>query len=215
MPKNKDKRNPQVRKAGRPKRDLEGQAQEMMQSNDLKELDQVDIPDELRDRLEGADVAELDDLEHELGFIAEEPLEKQAEIQEVEEMVPPQTQESLHSEIEAGKQWRERVAGSCEIKISDDRMSAQISLYPSQHGGNPLDFGTVKSELASAGVVFGINEELLKKLIITVEKTHEKKEGVIIAKGLPPEEGKDGAIEYHFGEDEAALGEAVQEQENT
>ncbi len=215
MPKNKDKGNGQVKKAGTPKRNLEEKAQEIMRSNDLKELAQVDIPDELRDRLERAGVAELDELEHELGFLAEEPLEKQAEIKEVEKMVSPQPEESLHSVIEAGEQWRERVDGSCEIKISDDRMSAQISLYPSQHGGNPLEFGTVKNELTSAGVVFGINEELLKKLIITVEKTHEEKEGVIIAKGLPPEEGKDGMIQYHFGEDEAALGEADQEQENT
>jgi hypothetical protein len=215
MPKKKDKGNDQVKKASTPKRDFEEQAQEIMRSNDLKALDQADIPDKLRDRVEGADVAELDDLEQELGFIAEEPLEKRVEIKEVEEMVSPQAEESLHSVKEAGERWRERVDGLCEIKISDDRMSAQISLYPSQHGGNPLDFGTVKKELTSAGVVFGINEELLKKLIITVEKMHEEKEGVIIAKGLPPEEGKGGTIQYHFGEDETALGEAYQEQENT
>lgn len=211
MTKNKDKGKGQVKKAGRPKRDLEEQAQEIMRSNDIKELDQVDIPDDLRNRLKEIDAAELDDLEHELGFVAEEPLEKQAEIKEVEEMVTQQTEESLQSVIEVSEQWRERVNGSCEIKISDDRMSAQISLYPSLHGGNLPDFGTIKDELVSAGVVFGINEELLKKLLSTVEKTREKKEGVIIAKGLPPEEGKDGSIEYHFGEDEAALIEGDQE----
>ena len=55
---------------------------------------------------------------------------------------------------------------------------------------------------------------LLKKLIITVDKTHEEKEGVIIAQGLSPEEGKDGVIEYHFGEDEAILDQDEGEMEN-
>jgi hypothetical protein len=84
-------------------------------------------------------------------------------------------------------------------------MSALVSLRPSLHGGEPLTFEGVMKEAASAGVVHGINEDLLKKLIMTVEKTKEEKQGVMFAKGTPPEEGHDGQVEYHFGEDDAVL----------
>ena len=193
----------------------EVQARDIMRSSDLEELDRAEIPEELRHRLDSTDVAELDDLEEELGYKEEELPETQPEEVISEEYVAPQTEQPVYAAEEQAERIEKTVDASCVVKVSNDRMSAMVSLYPSQHGGNSLDFGTVKNELTSAGVVFGINEELLKKLIITVEKTHEEKEGVIIAKGLPPEEGKDGTIEYHFGEDEAALGEADQEQENT
>jgi uncharacterized protein (DUF342 family) len=93
-------------------------------------------------------------------------------------------------------------------------MSVLISLYPSQHEGKPLDFETAKNELENNGVVFGINEDLLKKLIITVEKTHEEKEGIIVAKGMVPEDGKDGVIAYHFDEDEAILEQGEHDAQN-
>lgn len=204
MLKKKNRGKDKLGSEGKPKKNLEEQAQDIMRSSDLEELDKAEIPEKLRNRLEGANVAALDDLEEELGFNAEEVI---VEEETHREHVTQQTEESVLEAEEHGEQPQEGVDASCMVKISDDRMSAMISLYLSQHGGKPLDFIMVKKELDSAGVVFGINEELLKKLIITVEKTQEEKEGVIIAKGLPPEEGKDGLIKYHFGEDEALLDE--------
>lgn len=201
-------------KAGRPKKNLEEQAQDIMRSSDLEELEKAEIPEELRDRLEGADVGALDDLEQELGFNVQEPSERPPEEDEAVDLPPPQTGEQLQETVDNGGQEEESIDASCTVKVSEDRMSALVSLYPSQHGGKLLDFATVKDELDSTGVVFGINEELLKKLIITVEKTHEEKEGVIIAKGQPPDEGKDGIIVYHFGEDEAILEQSDEEQDN-
>jgi hypothetical protein len=187
------------------KENLEEQAQNIMQSSDLEELDRVEIPEELRDRVEGADVSALDDLEDELGFndsVMTPP------IQETESGVqapPPQSEERASETEQQDEKREEAVDASCSVTISDDKMSALISLYPSQHGGKPLDFEMTKNALEGEGVVYGINEDLLKKLIITVEKTHEEKEGIIVAKGLVPEDGKDGVIVYHFAEDEAIL----------
>jgi len=207
MSKKKNRGNDRSHKGGKPKKNLEEQAQDIMRSSDLEELEKAEIPEEFRSRLEGADVAALDDLEEELRFDEDEGLSEE------ETAAGPVTQQTLDTE-EHVEQPQEGIDASCVVKISDDRMSALISLYPSQHGGKPVDFATVKKELDSAGVVFGVNEELLKKLIITVEKTHEEKEGVIIAKGLLPEEGKDGLIEYYFGEDEALFDQDDGEQEN-
>jgi hypothetical protein len=104
-----------------------------------------------------------------------------------------------------GEPEETRVDGSCSVRISEDGMSALVSLHPSLHGGEPLTFEDVMKEVATAGVVHGVNEDLLKKLIMAVEKTKEEKQGVMFAKGTPPEEGLDGRVEYHFGEDDAVL----------
>jgi len=236
-------------------KDLEDQAQDIMRSSDLEELDRAEIPEALRERLSEADVYALDNIEKELGFqetvgevdipaaetsfeetTFEKPLFEKTTFEEetsavgtsmekpsVEEMTVGETpdtaddrqvQETVYGEVRQAVQSGEAVDASCIVKISDDNMSALISLYPSQNDGRPLDYEMLKNELEAVGVVYGINEDLLKKLVIAVENTHEEKEGVIIAKGLPPEEGKDGFIEYHFGEDEAILDKDEGEEES-
>jgi hypothetical protein len=204
----KKKRDREARKAGGAGKSddgLEQQAQDIMRSSDLEELDRAEIPDELRERLEETDFSGLDDLEEEFGLSDDVTAEAQPEMpMSRQPSTQPADNACVKKEKHAGPE-KEPVDASCSVKISEDSMSALISLYPSMHNGKPLDFAMVKSELDSRGVVYGINEELVKKLIITVEKTQEEKEGVMIAKGLAPEEGKDGYIEYHFGEDESVL----------
>ena len=199
-------------------KDLEEQVQDIMRSSDLEELDRAEIPKELRERLSEADVSALDDIE--IPSFAEETSVEGTSIEEMTVEETPDTKESrqveeaVYNDVEHAAQTGEAIDASCIVKISDDKMSALISLYPSQNDGRPLDYEMAKNELEAVGVVYGINEDLLKKLVITVENTHEEKEGVIIAKGLPPEEGKDGFIEYHFGEDEAILDQDDEEEEN-
>ena len=206
----KDKKDNQFKKPATSARDLEEQAQEIMQSKDVAELDQVDLPDELRNLLETTDEAVLEDLERELEM-------EIGSIQDVEESAEDEAgsieqpaAESPQPETEAFEKGS-RVDGYCTVKISKDKMSALISLYPSQHEGEPIHYDTVKNALDSAGVIFGVNEELLKKLIMTVEKTKEEKVDVMIAHGTQPEEGEDGSIQYHFSDDESILSEPVDE----
>jgi hypothetical protein len=239
--KNKKRRGKErIKGVNRSGKDLEEQAQDIMRSSDLEELDRAEIPEELRERLREADVYALDDMEKELGFqesvgevetpAVETLFEEETSVEGtsmekpfVEEMTVDerpdtadsrQLEEAVYDDVEHAAQTGEAIDASCTVKISDDKMSALISLYPSQNDGRPLDYEMAKNELEAAGVVYGINEDLLKKLVITVENTHEEKEGVIIAKGLPPEEGKDGVIEYHFGEDEAILDQDDEEEES-
>ena len=250
MKNKKQKGKERIKGVDKSGKDLEDQAQDIMRSSDLEELDRAEIPEALRERLREADVYALDDIEKELGFqetvgevdipAAETRFEKTTfektrfeeetpaagismEKPSVEEMTVEVTsdtvesrqgEEAVYDDVERAAQTGEAVDASCIVKISDDKMNALISLYPSQNDGKPLDYEMVKNELKAAGVVYGINEDLLKKLVITVENTHEEKEGVIIAKGLPPEEGKDGFIEYHFGKDEAILDQDDEEEES-
>jgi hypothetical protein len=208
---NKDRKDKKAKKPSLTDRDIVEQARDIMRSRDVSSLDQVEIPEELRDRLRDAGAGDLEDLEKELGLdgqLIKEPVQGSA----VREAVGLDRREGPVHGVgpeEKKEPAFEPVDGSCTVKVSEDRMSAQISLYPSQHNGKPLAFSDVKSVLDTAGVVYGINEDLLKKLIMTVEKTGEEKEDVVIARGTSPEEGKDGAIHYHFGDDESLLKDTV------
>ena len=186
-------------------RDIQEQASELMKSRDVSELDQVEISEDLRERLNVAENDDLDELERELGM-DESDVDEEEMGKAYREELSPQVEEDLEGEPESPS-----VDGSCFIRVSEDTMSALISLRPSLHGGSPLTFERVKKEIASAGVVYGINEDMLKKLIMTVEKNKEEKQEVIFAKGTPPEEGKDGRVRYHFGEDESVLSPAEEE----
>ncbi len=206
----KDKKDNQFKKPATSARDLEEQAQEIMQSKDVAELDQADLPDDLRSLLETADEAVLEGLEREMEIEIGSVRDVEESAEEEAESIERSAAETPQPETEAFEE-EPKVDGYCTVRISEDKMSALISLYPSQHGGEPLHYDTVRNALDSAGVIFGVNEDLLKKLILTVEKTEEEKVDVMIAHGIQPEEGEDGSIQYHFSEDESILSETVDE----
>jgi uncharacterized protein (DUF342 family) len=110
----------------------------------------------------------------------------------------------IDSEVEREQQG-EKVDSRVEIRISDDKMNVLIDLYPSKGAGVPLSFEKVKTQLHSMKVVHGVNYELLKRLVENAERTKQAKSGVAIAQGTPPEEGKDGSVEFLFSENEDIL----------
>lgn len=95
------------------------------------------------------------------------------------------------------------VDGHCCVRVTQDGMRAFIDLQPSRNGGKPLTVETARLALQKARVVHGVNKELLKKLVTTVEKSKSGKYGVIIAQGQKPEHGTDGKVEFLFSEDES------------
>jgi hypothetical protein len=97
------------------------------------------------------------------------------------------------------------VDGSCLVRVTDDAMRALIDLHPSRNGGRPLTLDRVRLALQEKRVFHGVNEELLRKLITSVEKSKSGKSGVIVAQGNRPEHGTDGRVEFLFSEDESVL----------
>ncbi len=83
--------------------------------------------------------------------------------------------------------------GSVEVEISPDKMEAFVRLLP-PIGGRDVSVEDVKAALEKAGVKFGINEDAVRSVV--EEKRYG--ENVLIAKGIPPEKGEDGYIEYKF-----------------
>jgi len=196
---------------------LEDQVVDIIKKMDLSDLDNLDISEELRNKLESADENELKKIEEELGldhnkiiieeYSSENDKQKGIYNQPVEQYIDEEEQDLESEEAPLV----ESVDGKCEINITEDKMTAIINLYPSRGEGKPLTMDRLKEALNSSGVVYGINNDLLEKLLKNVEERKEEKRGVIIAQGTLPEQGKEGCIEYHFSDTDEVLRE---EQEN-
>ncbi len=166
---------------------------------DIPDIDNIEIPENVRERLEDATPTELDDIEREFGMSSDEPLlidESGFEEKETS---------SMEEEFEDGEEEEESVDGKIDVSIAEDRMSASINLYPSRGGGKPLTFEAVKQKLNSMNIVYGVQYDLLKRLIEGVEESKREKSEIIIARGKPPEEGEDGGLEFHFSDSEDVL----------
>jgi hypothetical protein len=188
---------------------FEEQAYEIINSNDVAELDNIEIPEDIINRLKKADITELAVIEQEFGIsheIHEKMDEENNKILPEESSIDIPDNEHKRTDKSVDKASGDMmVDSSCKITLSKDRMNAQIDLYPSKGGGVPLTISKIEKELEAAGVVYGVNYDLLKKLILNSEKTKEQKLGVIIAQGNPSVEGRDGVIEYLFSDDESVI----------
>ncbi|MDD4587232.1 MAG: FapA family protein [Heliobacteriaceae bacterium] len=83
--------------------------------------------------------------------------------------------------------------GEVKIEIERDQMKASMLVLPPQ-GGKPVTVEEALSALKAAGVVFGLDSALVKKVI--GEGLLGKK--MIIARGKPAEDGADARIDYRF-----------------
>jgi len=179
---------------------LEDQVVDIIKKMDLSDLDNLDISEELRNKLESADENELKKIEEELGldhnkiiieeYSSENDKQKGIYNQPVEQYIDEEEQDLESEEAPLV----ESVDGKCEINITEDKMTAIINLYPSRGEGKPLTMDRLKEALNSSGVVYGINNDLLEKLLKNVEERKEEKRGVIIAQGTLPEQGKEGFL---------------------
>ncbi len=203
------------------KKDLSGiedQVQDILKSTELPDIGKMDLDETIRHRLEEADASELDSLEEELGITSdtefyeminegkEDVFQKPVVVENQKNNQKNSGRAEIHEEDTEEETDKEAsIDGSCAVKVNEDRMSAVIDLTPSEGNGEPLTYEMVDRELKSQGVVYGVNTELLKKLVQNVEKTKNLKKGVIIAQGTLLEQGKDGSIEFHFSDDESVL----------
>ncbi|GHV28591.1 polymerase [Synergistales bacterium] len=81
---------------------------------------------------------------------------------------------------------------SFRIKISDDGLSCDMWYIPETGGALHPTIEQVKGEMNSHGVVFGHDEEAIKKML----GGPIVKQWVVTAKGIPPVNGKDAKVDY-------------------
>lgn len=85
------------------------------------------------------------------------------------------------------------VDAEAKITISKDGLEAFIELSPPRNNGSDLSYEALCARLTGEGVIFGIDNDLLKSLS---EKPHYNLESVI-ARGIPPTHGDDAILTYH------------------
>jgi len=83
------------------------------------------------------------------------------------------------------------------IDVSRDELEARARLLPPEPGGRLLDLETAKQKLTEAGVAYGIDDEVINRMI-------EKKdygEPYTVAKAIQPIDGENGKLIFHFSTD--------------
>src|SRR5665213_2993390 len=101
------------------------------------------------------------------------------------------------------------------VEMSDDAMSARVTILPPDPGGKPATLDRVKATLATQGVVFGLREDLLNKLAAPMAALAEpgaKHEPLdsLIAEGQPVAHGEDAFLEKYWEKKEAEAAAATQ-----
>jgi len=84
------------------------------------------------------------------------------------------------------------------IVVTGDELEASARLLPPEPEGHPLDLAAAKIKLAEAGITHGIDDEAIELLL----KSKDYGEPYVVARALPPVDGEDGKLIFHFSTDE-------------
>ncbi len=93
----------------------------------------------------------------------------------------------------AGPQEEIKIDASVNVMVSPDKMKAYISFNPPDNG-RMLTFAEVLDVLSKNGVIYGINKTNLE----TIVKYPVFNEMICAAEGVPPVNGHNGKVEFHF-----------------
>lgn len=83
------------------------------------------------------------------------------------------------------------------VNISDDEMKAFLYVVPPSAGGTDISADAIIAFLKNNRVIVGINEERIKRF----QDTPVYREDYLVAEGIPPKDGDDAKIVYHFETD--------------
>lgn len=94
------------------------------------------------------------------------------------------------------------------VEVSEDQMTAKVTVLPPEPGGRPATLDRVRAALAANGVVWGIREDLLQALAAPLAAmagggVHEPVES-LIAEGRPMVNGTDAYLEKYWEKKEEA-----------
>ena len=81
-----------------------------------------------------------------------------------------------------------------DMDVSEDKMLVFCKFYPASEGGITLTEDEIIKHLQQYGIKFGIDREAIGRYLSNREYNRE----ILMAKGQPPKQGKDGRIEYFF-----------------
>jgi len=93
----------------------------------------------------------------------------------------------------AGPQDEIRVDVTANVTTSPDKMQGYISFNPPENG-RMMTLEEVLDQLGKSGIIYGINRTNLE----TIVKYPVYNEMICIAEGIPPANGQNGKVEFHF-----------------
>ncbi len=91
--------------------------------------------------------------------------------------------------------------GTAEIEISPDNMQATLIIHPPGEGGEAPAEQAIRELIQQESIVYGIKEKILTKVFTDLKNNVYSEKPIIIAEGLPPENGKEGKVKYLFKTD--------------
>lgn len=103
-------------------------------------------------------------------------------------------QQNLAEEIDAGEWQGFHEQEKMKLSISSDNMLAYARFYAPSNQGQLMDYQEILNDLKAYGVTVGIQEATIRDFL----KTREYCKTILVAKGIPPVQGKDAKIEYLF-----------------
>ena len=81
-----------------------------------------------------------------------------------------------------------------EISLSGDKMLVYARFYPPTSKGKLMDAEEIKRDLQAYHIKIGIQDDVIQNYV----KNREYCKDILVAKGIPPVQGKDAKIEYFF-----------------
>jgi len=183
---------------------IESLSRDIIDKIEVPDIEMLDIPQPLKDGVRTAGTGDLEEIEKKLGITARDT--NHAEDLNIIFGVSENAGDTGYDENDY-EEGEEDTDGRFEIRIAEDRMSVTIDLYPSSGLGRPLSFGAIRTEINDMKIVYGLNTDLLERIVKKVEESKKEKSGIIIARGTPPVEGKNGRIEFKFGESDNIFNE--------
>lgn len=89
-----------------------------------------------------------------------------------------------------------------KVVVAKDHLSARLVCYPADYFHT---MESIRSELNSAGVIFGINQKKIEDLLVKVNRDREPVLGAVVAVGNPPVDGRNAKIDYNFASPDELL----------
>jgi len=138
---------------------------------------------------------------------AGQPLESQALLQHINRKnISGANAQAVKNLITAGSgrvkiapEQQEYIYGAdMTIEISKDESEARAALLPPERGGDALTLENAKQKLLAAGVTHGVDEQALASML----KEKDYGEPYVVAAAIPPEDGENGSLVFHFSKDE-------------
>ena len=91
----------------------------------------------------------------------------------------------------------ERLASAIGVAVSDDAMSATVTVSAPRKGAAPPTREDIRTAIEGAGVTFGVDDAAVTSIVADARYD----EAIVVAAGRPPVDARSARVAYHFDPD--------------